>query len=273
MKLRSRPRSTAFSLTELFIVVAIIGILAAIAVPKLAEAKSKANRISCVGRNKQNGTGYRVFASDNGDRYPLQTTNHPYIYPAGGLSTAPGAVVSSNAQPWQVFQCMWNELQSPKVLLCPSDRARSTANRTTDFNGLARAPGSITTASLGHPGNQNQAVSYTALATADELRPLQVLATDRNINSATTTTAASTPSLPSGTRYTVASPTAAQAMFWVGGSSGIFHGLQGNLSYADGSVQQATASVLQTALRNSGETYGWGTTATNGLGDSIFLLP
>ena len=273
MKPRRQKITAAFSLPELLIVVAIVATLAAIVLPDFARKKNQANRVKCVGNQKNIGTAFRVFASDNGDSYPLQTTTNAYIYPPGGVGTLPGAVVSTNAQAWQVFQCMWNELQTPKVLLCPSDRARSTYNRTTDFNGLARAPGSITTASLAHPGNQNQAVSYTTVANADEARPLQVLITDRNINLATTNTAAAIRPLPSGTRFAVASAATASSMFWVGRSSGSFHGLEGNFSFADGSVQQATAKVLQDALVNAGTAYGWGTPTNSAPGVSEFLLP
>ena len=62
-------------------------------------------------------------------------------------------------------------------------------------------------------------------------------------------------------------------MFWVGRSSGSFHGLEGNFSFADGSVQQATAKVLQDALVNAGTAYGWGTPTNSAPGVSEFLLP
>ena len=47
----------------------------------------------------------------------------------------------------------------------------------------------MTTSSLGHPDNQSPALSYTTLAIADESHPLQLLAADRNLNSATATNA------------------------------------------------------------------------------------
>lgn len=273
MKPRHQKITAAFSLTELLIVVAIIALLAVIVLLGYQYTRTMALRITCVGRQKNVATSFRVFASDNGGRYPLQTTTNAYIYPPGGAGTLPGAVVSTNAQPWQVFQCMWNELQSPKVLLCPTDRARITHNRTADFNGLARAPGPITKTSLAHPDNQNRAVSYAVVGNADGSRPLQVLLTDRNINLATTNTAAATRPLPSGTRFTVASSAAANSMFWVKGSGASFHGLEGNLSYADGSVQQATAKILQAALGNAGTAYGWGTPTHSAPGAAEFLLP
>ena len=76
MKPRRQKITAAFSLPELLIVVAIIATLAAIVLPDFARKKNRANRVKCVGNQKHIGTAFRVFASDNGDRYPLQTTNN-----------------------------------------------------------------------------------------------------------------------------------------------------------------------------------------------------
>lgn len=270
--------TTAFTLIDLLVVIATVGLLgtllAATVQPGTDDELEKRNRLHCVNNQRQIGTAYRVFGSDNGDLYPLQAKDNSYIYPPDGVGKAPGAVVNIAAQPWQVFQAMWNEIQSPKVLLCPSDRARATYSRTINCNGLAGAPGIITTNSLGHADNQNRALSYTALANANEARPNLLLTTDRNINSANPTNAATTEPLPSGTRYTVASPDAAKAMFWVGGNSNKFHNLEGNVTLSDGSVQEeVTAAKLQRFLVQSGSAYRWGTPDRPAHGDSIFLLP
>ena len=214
MKILSRQRPAAFSLTELFIVVAIIGILAAIILTRQPNASYQPPRIRCISNLKNIGVAFRIFAVDNDDRYPLQATTNAHIHPPGGSGGFPGAMGSSNAQPWQVFQSMWNELQYPTVLPCPTDRDRATYNRTTYFSGLFDSPGAMTTSSLGHPDNQSPALSYTTLAIADESHPLQLLAVDRNLNSATATNAR----------------------------------------------QRLTS-------------HGWGNLVTNGLGDSIILLP
>ncbi len=275
MKLPTRTNTGAFTLIELLVVLGIVGILVSMLLPAIGRTghRGSANRIKCVNNQKQIGTAFRVFAADNDGHFPLQTTNHPYLYQPGDTGSSPGAASTTSAFAWQVYQAMWNQLQSPKVLLCPSDRSRTTYNRVTDFAALARAPGVSTTASLGHSSNQNRAVSYAPQALADEMNPLAVLNVDRNINLSIAVNAPTTPAWPGGSRFAITDESAANTVRWVMGPVSMLHDLQGNLVFADGSVLQATATTLQTALVNAGKAYGWGTPSSPGPGAAVFLLP
>ncbi len=262
-----RTKIGAFTLIELLVVIAIIGILASMLLPALGKAKAKANRIKCVNNQKQVGTAFRVFASDNGDLYPTKCTGNSYI--GSGTLSAPGNTTGTLALAWQVYQAMWNELQTPKVLLCPSDRARATFSRTTDFNGAAGAPGANTTASMANAVNNG--TSYAHNANADEARPIGLLTADRNMAATSAAGASTAASFAAGGRTTINTTVLAAGTFWAGAAANAIHDLQGNLTFADGSVQQATATVLQTAMNNAGTSYTFG--AGTGLGDTLWLVP
>jgi prepilin-type processing-associated H-X9-DG protein/prepilin-type N-terminal cleavage/methylation domain-containing protein len=65
-----RTKRCGFTLTELLIVIAIIGILAALLLPVLAQSKRKAQQIQCVGNLHQIGLAMHVFLVDK-RAYPL----------------------------------------------------------------------------------------------------------------------------------------------------------------------------------------------------------
>ncbi|MCK6501571.1 MAG: hypothetical protein L6Q38_18990, partial [Nitrospira sp.] len=97
--------------------------------PALAKAKAKAVRIKCVNGLKQIGVAFRVFATDNGDRYPMNVATNE-----GGSADFVPTTGNADANIWRHFWVMSNELTTPRILICASDSGRYEA---TNWNDMA----------------------------------------------------------------------------------------------------------------------------------------
>ena len=109
------PGSYAFTLTELAVVIGVLCVLFVLFVPVFDHPRSKAQRIHCVNNLKNIGLAFRIYATDHGNRFPMEAPasekgNREFLAQAGSF---------------KYFLGLSNELATPKLLICRADKRPS----------------------------------------------------------------------------------------------------------------------------------------------------
>jgi hypothetical protein len=212
MRLNSSTRGNrALTQTEVLCVIVGVLLLAAIALPFLAKQKANSAGGTCVYNLKQVGLAFRVWANDNDDTFPYNTTNC--------------LAYTNETKAWLHYYVMSNECGYARILTCPQDTQR-VSNRVHDFS---MGP-------MGLLSKTNRAVSYFVGLDADETLPLVVLSGDRNLIAPTNFLAGPVLSLATNTPF-----------LW----GRDLHTNRGNIALSDGSVHNFDRWGLLSHLSSS----------------------
>jgi len=232
MKQKMIRISPAFTRIELIGVIVIIAAVASMLLPALRHAHTR-SRFSCSSALKEVGTGYRLWAGDNGDLMPFQQS----VSKGGWKELLTNA--NQGAICWTNYAIMQSELaQWPKFVVCPADERLPAQSFTNKFD--------------------NSDVSYFIGVSANDTYPQSILGGDRNLGPGTVPDAEYGYSPKSGKGNDVAIPISGPVswslkMHSAGNRAGV-----GNVLLGDGSVQQvSSADFNQKWLRNAAPTTNW----------------
>lgn len=141
-----------FTFVEMLVVVAVVTMLAVLLLPELANARKRAQLITCNGYLKQISLGYKQWSLDRTNALPMD------------LATNLGGTKEwiPTGETFRHFEVISNELNTPYMLVCPADSGRL---RVRSF----------------HPALSNSNVSYFIGLLPDDSQPQMILAGDRNI--------------------------------------------------------------------------------------------
>lgn len=203
-------------------ILAALGVLVCLALPGLANSRSRSERVICVNNLRQIGQAFQTWATDHGDMNPWWLFNP-------GTSDGGTRGHPLDAQVWFQFSWVSNELDTPKILACPADAEVRTAANWTDspIDGFL------------DPSFRANAVSYFLGLHALPDYPQSILGGDRNLTVNTLGGNCET-----GIRNTqsLTFPYARNA--WTES----LHGRVGNLLLTSGSVLETSPPALQSAL-------------------------
>jgi prepilin-type N-terminal cleavage/methylation domain-containing protein/prepilin-type processing-associated H-X9-DG protein len=210
-------QAKGFTLVEMLVVIAIIGLLAALLLPVLTQAKSRATRIVCINDLKEIGFSSHLFANDHGGKFPTDVSTND----GGALEFVQAGYQIAGKRfyfSYQLFRPLASTLSTPKPLACPSDLERWAATNFSKFD--------------------NWNLSYALGLDVSPNLPNKILAADRNISACHRTPPNPNPTF--GHLWGTTIPPPSPVMYW----DMKLHLRKGNILYCDGRVEESYDAIF-----------------------------
>jgi prepilin-type N-terminal cleavage/methylation domain-containing protein/prepilin-type processing-associated H-X9-DG protein len=155
-------RTSGFTLVELLVVLAVIGILAAILVPVLSGAKAKTQHVVCLNNLKQLTLAWLLYVDDHEDFLPPNDAGgHEGSYPGSWVvGNAQTDVNTTNIEQGVIFPYVSNA----EIYRCPADKST-----VTDHPGLRRYRSYSMNGYLARPGYDLQRYSEIRVPGTDSV--------------------------------------------------------------------------------------------------------
>jgi prepilin-type N-terminal cleavage/methylation domain-containing protein/prepilin-type processing-associated H-X9-DG protein len=204
--IRHSRQVVGFTLIEMLTVIAIIGILAALLLPALSQAKLRAKRTACVNNLRQVGLGFQMFANDHDGKLPMRVRSRD-----GGTAELVNVTNQDSADftsAYRHLQTLSNELVTPQILRCATDTRMAAEN---------------------FPQLRNTNVSYFVNVRAENGKSTSLLTGDRNLTN------------DAAGGQTVLRLDANSHLRW----TAELHRFKGNLLYADTHVEELNRPALR----------------------------